>query len=202
MMDDHELDRLLGDARRTYRVPPRPRTDAIWRGVEAEAFRRRPSPMATWRMAGLLAAASLVIGVLAGRWSARPEAASRATPDAPPPLVATVAGPYQQATEDVLGRAAVLITALRSSDVRAAAQLSPQATRLLGSTRLLLDSPAATDQRMRNLLLDLELTLAQIARMQPARGTTELTLINDAVVERDIVPRIRSAVVDLSAGGY
>ncbi|MEA3246535.1 MAG: hypothetical protein U9Q74_10310, partial [Gemmatimonadota bacterium] len=126
----------------------------------------------------------------------------RATPDAPPPLVATLAGPYQQATEDVLGRAAVLITALRSSDVRVAAQLSPQATRLLGSTRLLLDSPAATDQRMRNLLLDLELTLAQIARMQPARGTTELTLINDAVVERDIVPRIRSAVVDLSAGGY
>lgn len=199
-MDDNELDQLLGDARQTYRVPAPPRSEAIWRGIEAGAFGTgRPLPIGRWQTAGLLAAASLVIGVLAGRWSARPEPA--ASPAPPPPLVATVAGPYQQATEDVLGRAAVLITALRSSDVRAAAQLSPQATRLLGSTRLLLDSPAATDQRMRTLLLDLELTLAAIARMHPSRAT-DLTLINNAVAERDIVPRIRSAVVDLSAGGY
>ncbi len=200
-MDDHEFDQLLDDARHTYRVPPVPRSDAMWRAIEARAFTApRRMPLVTWRAAGLLAAASLVIGVLAGRWSARPEPAAPAVTSAP--LIATVAKPYQEVTEDVLGRAAVLITAVRSSDVRTVAQLSVQATRLLGSTRLLLDSPAATDPRMRTLLLDLELTLAQIARMQPSRGPAELTLINDAVAERDIVPRIRSAVVDLSAGGY
>lgn len=205
-MEDHEFDKLLDDARLTYRVPPQPRADVMWRGIEARAFgAARPSLWATWRMAGLAAAASLVIGVFAGRWSARLTPAAPAAPVAlttAPPLIATVAKPYQQATEDVLGRAAVLITAVRSSDVRTAAQLSAQATRLLGSTRLLLDSPAATDPRLRALLFDLEITLAQIARMQPSRGATELTLINDAVAERDIVPRIRSAVVDLSADGY
>jgi hypothetical protein len=198
---DLKLDELLADARHTYRVPPEPAVDAIWNAVAAEAFAPRTSRMATWRAAGMLAAASLVIGVVAGRWSAGGRAAA-AAPATQAPVVATVAGPYQQATEDVLGRAAVLVTALRTSDVHGAPELASQATRLLGSTRLLIDSPAANDPRMRGLLLDLELTLAQIARLQPSRGEAELTLINNAVAERDIVPRIRSAVVDLSVGGY
>ena len=37
-MEDRELDNLLDDARRTYHVPVAPDVDAIWRGVEAEAF--------------------------------------------------------------------------------------------------------------------------------------------------------------------
>ena len=183
-------------------MPVSPDVEAIWRGVEAEAFAapaRRGPAAHTWRVAGMAAAASLLIGVVAGRWSAREPA------DAAPTIAAApaVSGPYQQATEDVLGRAAVLITALRTTDARGAVsgQLTTQATRLLGSTRLLIDSPAASDPRIRSLLLDLELTLAQIARIEPSRGNTDLNLINDAVAERDIVPRIRSAVVDIS-GAY
>jgi hypothetical protein len=38
--------------------------------------------------------------------------------------------------------------------------------------------------------------------MQPSRGKTDINLINEAVAQRDIVPRIQSVVVDLSAGGY
>lgn len=206
-MDDRQLDQLLEDARTSYRVPPAPAVEAIWGRVEREAFIERGRPTwraGNWRAAAMLAAASLVIGVLAGRWSVgtAPAGAPAATLAATP--ATTVSAPYQQATEEVLGRAAVLLAALRTTDARGAVtgQLTTQASRLLVPTRLLIDSPAASDPRMRSLLLDLELTLAQIARMQPARGDDDLHLINDAVAERDIVPRIRSAVVDISAGAY
>ncbi|MGI9077271.1 MAG: hypothetical protein ACR2G6_08075 [Gemmatimonadaceae bacterium] len=44
-------------------------------------------------------------------------------------------------------------------------QLSVWAADLLGTTRLLLDSPAGDDQRLKRLLEDLELVLAQIAQL-------------------------------------
>lgn len=203
-MDDQRLDELLEDARANYRVPPEPAVEAIWEAVEAEVFATPSRRLATWRAAGMLAAASLVIGVFAGRWSAGRGMMIEATTTAGASASQVAAGPYQQTTEETLGRAAVLLAALRTTDTRGAVtdQLTTQATHLLGTTRLLIDSPAASDPRMRSLLLDLELTLAQIARLQPSRGETELTLINNAVAEHDMVPRIRSAVVDLSTGEY
>lgn len=199
---DRVLNHALDDARRTYRVPSPPDAEAIWRGVERELFTpavRRTGRGQVWRAAGL-AAAALVIGVLAGRWS------TRAPAGAPPASLATlptVSGPYQLATEDLLGRAAVLLSAIRTTDVQSVVNggIAEQASQLLGSTRLLLDSPAANDPRMHSLLLDLELTLAGISRLQPARGDAELNLINNAVAERDIGPRIRAAVVNIS-GAY
>lgn len=215
MMDDErldkELDTLLNDARSTYRVPPEPAVNALWQRIEAEAFTEsrvmqrdhdRRFGGSVWRVA----AASLIIGVLAGRWSAGPTvnaadqvAATQAVNTALP-----VARPYQKTTEELLGQTAVLLAALNTDRTTGSfsTQVSDQATQLLGTTRMLLDSPAGTDPRMRTLLLDLEMTLAQVARLQPTRGETELTLINEAVAERDIVPRIRSAVVDLTGGGY
>ena len=202
-----DQDKLLDDARTTYRVPPEPAVEAIWQAVEAEVYDtplRRDTRWRSgnWRVAGMLAAASLVIGVFAGRWSVAPQLAE--APADPTLAATTVAAPYQRATEEVLGGAAMLFAAMRTTDARSAVagQYTAQATRLLGSTRLLIDSPATSDPRMQNLLLDLELTLAQVARLQVSRGEMELTLINNAVAERDMVPRIRSAVVDLSAGAY
>lgn len=202
-MDDRRLDELLDDVKESYRRPPAVDADAMWRGVEAEIFAEPAKPSRRWAMP-MVAAASLLIGIAAGRYTA-PRSLAVAEADTRAPTVATVvAGPYQQTTEEVLARAAVLLAALRTTDANGAVSrdLPTQATRLLGTTRLLIDSPASTDPRMRNLLLDLELTLAQVARMQPARGEADLMLINEAVAERDIVPRIRSAVVDLSAGAY
>lgn len=207
---DKLLDKLLDDVRTTYRVPPEPAVDAMWRAVEAEAFEphiRRDTGLrpGSWRVAAMLAAASLVIGVFAGRWSAAPQLSGGSLASvAGQPSATPVNMPYQRATEEVLGGAAMLFAAMRTNNARGvvAGQYTAQALRLLGSTRLLLDSPAAADPRMQNLLLDLELTLAQIARLQTSRGDSELTLINNAVAERDMVPRIRSAVVDLSAGAY
>lgn len=209
-MEDNRLDQLLDEARATYRVPPASAADALWQRIDAEAFAapaRTPVRRGTeWRIAWRLAAASLVFGVLAGRWSVgiRPSMTIQA---AFPDEVASVlpaARPYQKTTEMLLGQTAVLLAALGTDRTSASlvSNVSDQATQLLGTARLLLDSPVAADPQMRALLLDLELTLAQVARMQPTRTNTELTLINEAVAERDIVPRIRSAVVDLAGGGY
>jgi NH3-dependent NAD+ synthetase len=208
-MEDHKLDQLLEDARSSYRVPPAPAVEAIWHAVEAEAFAPQVRThdthrMLDWRIAGMLAAASLVIGIVGGRWSTSVAPTATMAAAATETEVSNVALPYQQTTEEVLGRTAVLLAALRTEDTKDvnAQLMNEQASRLLTNVRFLLDSPAAADPQMQALLLDLELTLAQVARMQPARGQTELTLINDAVAERDIVPRIRSAVVEMSAGGY
>jgi uncharacterized membrane-anchored protein YhcB (DUF1043 family) len=210
MMDDKKLDDMLMVARTQYRVPPEPSREAIWVGIESEAFApSRVQRGSHWQFGWKLAAASLIIGVFAGRMTARigGEPAStmaNGNQQSEVSVVSDASRPYQQTTEEVLGRSAVLLAALRSSDVKAidAGQMSNQATRLLGRVRLLLDSPAANDPQVQNLLLDLETTLAQIARMQPSRGKTDINLINEAVAQRDIVPRIQSVVVDLSAGGY
>ena len=79
-------------------------------------------------------------------------------------------------------------------------QFVGRASELLTRTRLLLDSPAANDAEMRSLLEDLELVLAQIVRLQDAHASrTELDLINRALQQRDVMPRLRTAVADISA---
>jgi hypothetical protein len=110
--------------------------------------------------------------------------------------------PYGRNTAEVLGQTAVLLAALpgevregRAADDR----FSTQARRLLVSTRLLLDSPVASDQRLRTLLEDLELVLAQIAQLSTTpRNDAEIELITEALEQRDVVPRIRVAVASLA----
>ena len=114
------------------------------------------------------------------------------------------AAPYQRATEEFLGNTALLLAALPrdGSGEPTAALLPEQATQLLTTTRLLLDSPVSGNPRMKALLEDLELVLAQVARLQPRRENMALTLISQTLEERDVVPRIRSAVADRSTFDY
>jgi hypothetical protein len=208
-MDDDRLDELLADATRTYRPPPDAPLDAIWDRVEAEAFaplsgRTRPG----WRAFAGAIAATLVLGVLLGRATAGrdvPAALTEAARHAPAQLASTSAGdPYQRTTQDFLGRTAVLLAALPSKGHPGVNddKLTEQARQLLGTTRLLLDSPVGQEQRMKDLLQDLELVLAQVARLQSQRPGEALTLINEALEERDVVPRIRSAVAGLSGSDH
>ena len=203
-MEDKQLDQLLEAARESYRVPPEPSVEALWQRIDSEAFAKPVRRNIEWRIASSLAAASLVFGVLAGRWSAGVTNTQFASATTEVAMVMPASRPYQKTTEALLGQTEVLLAALGTDRTSSslAANVSDQATQLLGTTRLLLDSPAATDPQMHSLLLDLELTLAQVARLQPTRNGSELTLINQAVSEREIVPRIRSAVVDLNGGGY
>jgi hypothetical protein len=206
-MDDKRLDDLLDDAATTWRTDATFDADALWGRIEQEAFapapQRRTAP--SWRTFAMGIAASLVIGVLAGRLTATSGAAfAPAGADRTPAQLASESqDPYQRSAEEFLGQSAVLLAALpaNASNVDNT-QLVDRAGQLLSKTRVLLDSPVGADPRMRGILEDLELVLTQVARMPARRQQAELTLITDALQERDLVPRIRSAVADLSSAGY
>ena len=158
-----------------------------------------------------LIAATLLIGIGIGRGSAA--IGKHDTPPAATPLAVAgttspstqsdtaFAEPYQLATTKYLGETAALLIALPSEVKagRADEQFVSRAGELLTTTRLLLDSPAASDQSMRTLLEDLELVLAQVVHLQNDRGRAALDLINQALEQRDVLPRLRSAVADISA---
>jgi hypothetical protein len=153
-------------------------------------------------MVGMAAAAALVVGLLGGRYSARALAPGAAVaPLASVPASGTsAADPNQRAMSELLGRTAVLLAALPSDN--AALEVDPGITtegaRLLTITRLLLDSPVGSDVLLHNLLQDLELVLAQVARLEPRHHRDEMHFIQTALDEHDIVPRLRSAAADLS----
>ena len=211
-MDDRRLDELLNDAKRSYRAPPNADLDAIWSRVESEAFaapqlnpvRRAPS----WRVFAGAMAATLVLGVALGRVTAvNEQSASIATAarQSNARLASNIAtDPYQRQTQEFLGRAALLLASLPSNGRPGLPddRLNEQARQLLGTTRLLLDSPVGHEQRMKDLLEDLELVLAQVARLQTQHRGEALSLINEAMQARDVVPRIRTAAADLNISDY
>jgi hypothetical protein len=221
------FDELMQDAAHTYRRPPSADFDAMWKTIEATLDRNavvaliggdatahaadtRPSPVArgashartTQRLA---IAATLVIGIALGRASMSVDPAAT---NAPSELVAdsydatSASTPYEAETSKYLGQTAALLIAL-PSEVRAGRaneQFVSRAGELLSRTRLLIDSPAASDPRMRDLLEDLELVLAQVVRIQnDTTSRTELDLISRALEQRDVIPRLRTAVADISA---
>jgi hypothetical protein len=106
---------------------------------------------------------------------------------------------YRVAAGQTLVQAEALLTSYRNNDGARDPQAMLQAARwardVLSSTRLLIDSPAGRDPQMRALLSDLELILAQLVQLS---GTPlqsgERDLIERAMRERDLLPRLRSAV--------
>jgi hypothetical protein len=197
--DDMELDRWIEEARTTYHPPPAPPMAEMWGDIEVRAFgRRRAAGLRRWAPAGAGIAAALVLGFALGRDSVRaPAAVPQATAAADP----VVAQPYDRTATTLLGQTVVLLSALPSDahDVSRDRRFAAQASDLLVTTRLLLDSQAASDPRLHDLLEDLELILAQIARIQHGQGPAELEFITEALQERDLVPRIRALAAELAA---
>ena len=213
-MPDEKLDRLLAEAARDWRVPPAPPLDEMWARVEAAHFdaprARRGPGMRWWAMMGTGVAAALVLGVGIGRWTA-PEADGRladarveASRDEAPPIIPPTgtSGPYARAATRYLDQTVALLATLPQGTRGSRAQLTAaQASELLTTTRLLLDSPmAANDPEMRDLLDDLELVLAQIARLSESRARrSELELINEAIEQREVLPRLREVAAGISS---
>lgn len=197
---DPELRELLS----SYNEPQRPPLEEIWTGVEAQLDAAAPTP--TPRMTGGLRrrllpmvsglAAALLFGFMAGRLSS----ADRTEPGVVEAMARNdslyeAMAPYRQTASRYLGQTAVLLLALESSfDGRVDSTMTRRAGELLTTTRLLLDSPAAQDDQMRNLISDLELVLAQINRLDPRTVAAELELITDALRDRELLPRIHTAV--------
>lgn len=228
-MTDERMDDLLKVARTSYRVPPAAPFDAMWERIERDAFTessrgdvllldgaRRDAPRRRWLapLAGI--AATLVVGFGLGRFTAPPGPdtmvagdPARTTPATPATTVApasNVAEPLQRATYEYLARAVALLDSIprsaRGASLGGDARFVADASQLLGTTRLLLDSPAASDPRMRDLLEDLELVLAQVSRLRTAPRADELTFIAEAMDERDMVPRLRIVTASYTASGY
>ena len=109
-------------------------------------------------------------------------------------------GAYRAATLQHLVQAEVLLTSFRAESRSGAvdAQVASWARDLLSTTRLLIDSPAGRDPQLKRLLDDLEVVLAQIAQLPAQRGRSDLDLIDEAVEQRDVITRLRTAI---PAGG-
>lgn len=210
MTHDDTLPEPIRKAALEYNAPPEltsAELDEMWTAIEAEGLRpagglsraRRGRWSAVRSIASL--AAMLLIGIAIGRLSARRAPGAQVADSRRVADSLAVPEPYQTTTSRYLGQTAALLIALPAEVRKDSAddQYLGRAHELLLTTRLLLDSPAADDPRLRGLLEDLELVLAQVVRLQTDHGGTELDLIRQALDQRDVLPRLRTAVANISA---
>lgn len=218
MTDDinDRFDDLLREGVRAYNQPPNQQDmplNEMWTSIESQSF---PRPRGATRHAWMGIAAALVIGVGIGRLSLYTR---QGHSPVTPARVATVAAdsnerlpaasdaptqPLDPTTSRYLGQAAALLIALPAeANVSAPDQsFNKRANELLLTTRLLLDSQSGSDPAMRNLLEDLELVLVQIVRLEEERSPsrrTEMELIQQALDQRDVIPRLRNAASEYSS---
>lgn len=228
-MTDEQLKTLMEEAAQAYRVPADPPLDRMWARVEREHFdapkpASRPWAPGVWRARRWLApavgiAATLAIGFGLGRFTAQDtlplvtDAGQRQVADAantgaegtlraPNDADSHVSDPLQRTTSAYLDDAELLLASLPRDAKGVDAAFVRDAHRLLTTTRVLLDSPVGADPRLRDMLEDLELILAQVARLQAAPRPDELTFIAEAMDERDMVPRLRTVAAALSYSDY
>ncbi|PYP38502.1 MAG: hypothetical protein DMD46_02050 [Gemmatimonadetes bacterium] len=192
-MTDDRFDERLRQAAQDYNRPPATPREELWRRIEAaRAARRRIivlRPVLRW---GMGIAAVLALGVGIGRWSATGSPPSPGGAGAGERASAFV---YQLAAAQYLTRTEALLTGFRA-EARAGGPTTPfavQARDLLCTTRLMLDSPAARDIRLKSLLEDLELVLAQIAQLPSSGDRDDAQLINQGLERRSVLLRLRTA---------
>jgi hypothetical protein len=216
-MNEERFDELMRDAAPSYNRPPDlPPLDEIWDSIEQA--RQREANTASWfqghkpQRRGLLSqpwlrrAAILVVGVALGRASivllpnrtALQEPAASDAPVATAPVTAPARSAHQRDTDQYLGQAAALLISLPGelNAPRGDGSYARRADDLLLQTRMLLDSPAASDPVLRSLFEDLEMILVQVIRLKADPDPTRIDLLNDALEQRDLIPRLRDAVVD------
>jgi hypothetical protein len=219
---DPAFDSWLLHTAPTLNVPGAVPADDMWSAISAavrssdasgEAGHRvLPLPRRRWVRPLVVAAglaATLVLGVALDRFVIMSSSRSSERMIAARPARDSLAGTqgigtsddlYRLAAVQTLGQAEALLTAYRASagsprDSIATRTLGGWAREVLGSTRLLIDSPAGSDPRIRVLLDDIELVLVQIVRLSGAPlDSTDRALIDNALRDRDLLPRIRTVV--------
>ncbi len=195
-MTEDRWERWLRDAAQDYHRPPETPREELWRRIAAaRAARRSAVALRPWLRWGVGIAAVLALGIGIGRWTARAPlppslaAGSRGAPSDPATL------PYRLVAAQYLTRTEALLTSFRS-EARAGqpdARFAAQARDLLATTRLMLDSPAARDARLKSLLDDLEVVLAQIAQFSVTGTPDDVQLINQGLEQRSVLLRLRTA---------
>lgn len=202
--DDPRMRQELERLRDHWRVAPEPPLDAMWEQVEAAAFpvtpRRAaaPSPLRRW----LPLAAMLALGVAIGQWAPRGFGTAVAGPlDATnSPDTTNRLGTLASGSQPFVGIAsgyleqvsALLVTLARETeDGRSLDYSRVRARDLLATTRLMLGSPGEIDPTVAGLLDDLELVLVQIARLPNRPSGPDVYLIDQALDQNDVLPRLR-----------
>ena len=207
--DDPAFDAWIREVAPTLNEPNAAPRLEMWAAIQAARRtaaappRRRPP----WILMSAIAAA-LLLGIGIDR-----VALQRPNAPAAPAVASLPATPsesddpsrlYRMAATQTLTQAEALLTAFRSpqqsrTDTR---QLGTWGRQVLGSTRLLIDSPAGNDPQLRALLDDLELVLVQIIQLSGAElDATDRALIEGALDNSDLLPRIRTAVPAGVPGG-
>ena len=192
MHDDEKFNEWLQGAAKGYHAPRPTPYEEMWAQIQAERAQRarRVVVLRPWMRWGLAAAAVLVLGIGIGRVTVRPQVSYDGSAD-----TAESAVVYQLAATQYLSRTETFLTGFRA-DLRAGRvdAFPGQARDLLSTTRLLLDSPAADDPRMRALLEDLELVLVQISQLEAGRDRRNADLITQDMDQRNVLPKLRSAI--------
>lgn len=197
-MTEDRFEQLLRAAAQDYHRPPDTPREELWLRITAarEARRRRRIVDGAWIRWGVGIAAVLALGVGIGRWTASTEKQSDTAVEGPAREPHGVA--YQLAAAQYLTRTEAFLT-----DFRARGRSGPLGTQftsgardLLVTTRLMLDSPAAADPRLRALLEELELVLAQITQLRVGArpGPAELDFITKGLEQRGVLTKLRTAI--------
>ena len=202
-MDEKDLERRLAELRDDWRVAPEPPLDRMWLRVEGEAFGR--GRRGRWLRTLLPLAATLAIGFGIGQVAPpllrhRDTGATTATAARPAAaeehltarLVSNEA-PFVGVATDYLERVTALLVTLAEESRRGQPvdYSKAQARELLATTRLLMNGPQVTNPHLREMLDDLELVLAQIVRLPPRPGAPDVYLIDQALDQREVIPRLR-----------
>jgi hypothetical protein len=200
MMDQHDdpkFEQWLTDTAKVYHSPlPTPR-DEMWTRIQAARHNRRVIELRPWMRWAVAAAAVLILGIGIGRWTAHPTAATPvATADSTTPAQSDLV--YQVAATQYLSHTEAFLTSFRadmgSHGAANSVRFAQQARDLLSTTRLMLDSPAGKDQRLRSLLEDLELLLVQISQLDPSHDGHDADIITQGMNQSNVLPKLRSAI--------
>ena len=190
-MREDWLDERIRMAAAEYHRPPAAPRDAMWEVIAAARQRRRSRRPVAWAAWTVGIAATLVLGIGIGRWTDR-------RPGTATPAVTAPGLAYRVAAAQYLTRTEALLTGFqiesRGSVARGDGQFAAQAADLLATTRLMLDSPAAQDIRLKGLLEDLELVLAQIAQLPQGGDREDMRLINQGLDQHSVLLRLRTTL--------
>ena len=211
--DDPKFEQFLEREVKDYHAPVTPPADAIWSAIErdvADAIApnrvRRLTPRRTWIAVGVGIAATLIVGIGVGRWSAGDNVTQLPAVSARSVTMsddsARTAAHAQASTLEHLAETEIFLTTVRS-DLKAGRtdeQLAERSRELLARTRLLLGASTDRSPATEELLEDLELLLAEISALPKSRPSMDLRLLNETMRQGDILPRIRTTLPAQSSG--
>jgi hypothetical protein len=206
-MTEEKFEEFLKRALADMDPVPAPPREAMWAQIdEARRFPRKAERTGTrrvWASWAVGLAAMLAVGIGIGRMTAKQQ---ENTPAAPQVATVTDVTPnstsYRIAVAQHLNRAEALLTSFRTQPDQSVSdpQIATFARDLLSSTQLLLDSPAGDDPNVALLLRDLELILAQIARLS-VPSAEERAIVEDGLEKTAVLPRLRATTARPAQAG-